>query len=592
MVFHRRNLSLSLLALISIAIFSAAASAVETPSQANGSLRVLIQPSGAVGAGALWRLLNYSERDWYRSGETVSGIPPGRYTVEFLDMPGWNSPPPLDVAIVRGRVAMIQAVYREQKGQLTVAIRPREATYELPAPVFDQRWHRVGSSTWYAAGETEYNVPAGTYNVEFMDIFGWIRPGDIRVTVRPGEITSINATYARSNYRGALTVVIGPDGAAGAGAQWRRLGTTTWHRSGQTETGVPEGEWIIEFRNVNGWEAPKTQRVRVDRTRTARLVVDYIGRAGELKVSLQPREVSAAGAMWRLSETGSWFRSGYTATGISPGTYTVEFKKCEGWIEPESLTVRIEPGKGLELIRSYVPEKGSLTVSLGPPGAVAAGAKWRVTGLTDWRAAGGTKTNLPPGMHTIEFKELRNWEKPRSRRVRIENGRTAEISADYKPYKGSLTVTIEPQRAVEAGAEWRLKGTDNWHKGGWKKQSIPAGDVIVQFKTIKDWNKPDDIIVTVSPNREAKATGVYKYQRRSTLTVTILPRRVIALGARWRPVGTGEWLESGQASDKITPGEVEIEFKSVEGWKKPARQKIAIPVAEDVKTTANYVKKK
>jgi len=346
MVVHKRNLSLSLLALILIAIFSAAASAVETSPQANGSLRVLIQPSDAVGAGALWRLLNYSERDWYRSGETVSGIPPGRYTVEFLDMPGWNSPPPLDVEIVRGRVAMIQAVYREQKGQLTVAIRPREATYEMPAPVFDQRWHRVGSSTWYAAGETEYNVPAGIYTVEFVNIFGWIRPGDIRVTVRPGEVTSIDATYARSNYRGALSVVIDPEGAAGAGAQWRRLGTTTWHRSGQTEIGVPEGEWLIEFRNVNGWETPKTQRVRVDRTRTARLVVDYIGRAGELKVSLQPREVSVAGAMWRLSGTDSWFRSGYTATGISPGTYTVEFKKCDREHIPlnsKSVTVGFSP---------------------------------------------------------------------------------------------------------------------------------------------------------------------------------------------------------------------------------------------------------
>jgi hypothetical protein len=62
---------------------------------------------------------------------------------------------------------------------------------------------------------------------------------------------------------GSLQVAITPQAAIDAGAQWRRVGTTTWFNSGFTETGIPPGDYEVEFSTVTGWNKPANQPVTI-----------------------------------------------------------------------------------------------------------------------------------------------------------------------------------------------------------------------------------------------------------------------------------------------------------------------------------------
>ena len=75
---------------------------------------------------------------------------------------------------------------------------------------------------------------------------------------------------------GSLQVTLTPPGAIAAGAQWRRRFTTTWLNSGDTESGVPAGQWNIEFKDALGYALPTTQSVAVPTGGTAAVTGAYV----------------------------------------------------------------------------------------------------------------------------------------------------------------------------------------------------------------------------------------------------------------------------------------------------------------------------
>ena len=72
------------------------------------SLKVRIGPAGANGAGAMWRI---SDGAWRRSGSTISGLAPGRYTVLFKAIDGWSKPVARRVTLKAGIAKVIKGEY-------------------------------------------------------------------------------------------------------------------------------------------------------------------------------------------------------------------------------------------------------------------------------------------------------------------------------------------------------------------------------------------------------------------------------------------------------------------------------------------------
>ena len=65
---------------------------------------------------------------------------------------------------------------------------------------------------------------------------------------------------------------------------------------------------------------------------------------------------------------------------------------------------------------------------------------------------------------------------------------------------GSLGVGIQPQGAVDAGAQWRLAGETVWRAPNIAASGIPAGNQTVEFKAVDGWITPLPASVSVVAN--------------------------------------------------------------------------------------------
>ena len=62
---------------------------------------------------------------------------------------------------------------------------------------------------------------------------------------------------------------------------------------------------------------------------------------------------------------------------------------------------------------------------------------------------------------------------------------------------GSIRVSIIPQEAADAGAQWRVLGEGIWRNSGTIKSNVPFGTYTIEFKDISGWDTPPNKEVTV-----------------------------------------------------------------------------------------------
>ncbi len=152
---------------------------------------------------------------------------------------------------------------------------------------------------------------------------------------------------------------------------------------------------------------------------------------------------------------------------------------------------------------------------------------------------------------------------------------------------GSLRVTISPQGAIDAGAQWRRTGTTTWYNSGDVETDIAVGTYSIEFKNLAGWDKPVNQNVTIAFNQTTNAGGTYA-QHTGSLRVMISPQEAIDAGARWKRIGTDGWYNSGDMETNIATGEYNVEFKRVAGWNRPANPTVTILRDEASETSGTY----
>ncbi len=108
---------------------------------------------------------------------------------------------------------------------------------------------------------------------------------------------------------------------------------------------------------------------------------------GSLQVTISPSVAITSGAQWRV-DGGPWRDSGYTESGLSVGSHTVEYSVVSGWNKPADEIVQVNYNQTTTTSGTYILQTGSLQVTISPPEAITSGAQWRVDG-GPWRDSGG-----------------------------------------------------------------------------------------------------------------------------------------------------------------------------------------------------------
>jgi len=98
----------------------------------------------------------------------------------------------------------------------------------------------------------------------------------------------------------------------------------------------------------------------------------------------------------------------------------------------------------------WVPQSGSLQVTITPSAPVTAGAHWRLDGgaATD---SGATVTNISVGVHTVSFTPVLGWNTPSNQMVTIASGLTKKATGVYTPEpKGNPNLIISSPKSAES----------------------------------------------------------------------------------------------------------------------------------------------
>jgi hypothetical protein len=421
----------------------------------------------------------------------------GDHTLSFKFVAGWTKPVDEIVAISEGQVTQAIRSYTRQTGSLQVTLEPSGAR------AAGGQWSIDNGTTWYESGAVLSGLPTGLYTLKCHELFGWTTPADDEVTVSNGQTTTRTLTYVQQF--GSLAVTLDPVGARVAGAKWYVDGGDP-HDSGAVVQGLALGAHTVSFKDVAGWTAPSTQEVTVSTNTTTTLSATYVEQTGSLKMTIEPEGLADAG--WRI-DGGPWMQSGEAIEGIPIGTTVVYFKEVTGWTKPANLSLAIEWNVTREFTASYTQITGSLQVTVEPKEAHTAGAQWRVDGGDPY--VSGDTALAPVGVHTVSFVDTAGWAKPADVNVVVYANETTSFTGTYTrtPTTGSLQVTIEPEEARAAGAQWRVDG-GGWRNSGDTPTGLATGTHTVSFLTVSGWDAPADQSVTIHASQTTSATGTYE----------------------------------------------------------------------------------
>jgi hypothetical protein len=76
-----------------------------------GTIIIIIGPQVIANSGAMWRVEN---GPWKRSGESISNLPVGSYTIEFQEVSKWVRPKNQKVTIEAGKTVTVNVMYNSR----------------------------------------------------------------------------------------------------------------------------------------------------------------------------------------------------------------------------------------------------------------------------------------------------------------------------------------------------------------------------------------------------------------------------------------------------------------------------------------------
>jgi hypothetical protein len=336
-----------------------------------GSLTVNLSPSGAVSAGAQWRVDGGA---YHNSGDALIGLTPGSHIVSFKAVSGYLKPADEAVSVYAGANTTATGSYTAET----------PSSYKLTVNYNNARGYVTKSpnqSTYPAGAVVRLTVSENSGYV--FDHWS----GSASGSADPYYITmdgdkSITANFAVDTSMGHIQVNISPPQAVAEGAQWKYRNYTAWRASGSILDFIPTGTGYVYFKDIPGWITPDQIQSPIVGGQTTTVNATYIEILGGVQVTLSPGQAGVAGGRWRL-DGGPWTESAVTLADVSTGNHLIEFLAIAGWTAPPSQTVSVERGIIATRNGVYAPPAGLPVITAVSPktGPIAGGTTVTIDGV-------------------------------------------------------------------------------------------------------------------------------------------------------------------------------------------------------------------
>jgi hypothetical protein len=259
---------------------------------------------------------------------------------------------------------------------------------------------------------------------------------------------------------------------------------------------------------------------------------------------------------------------------VSPSTGLTSSGTQGGPFSPDSTTWTLSNTGGVSVNWTAAKTQSWVTLSK-TGGTLAAGATDTVT-----VSFGAGANSLPAGSYgdTVTFTNTDN----------SSGNTTRNVSLTIDPIPtGQLTVTLGPESAVAAGAQWNVDG-GAWQDSGATVSSLSAGAHAVNYKTVTGWTPPASKQVTIGGGQTATVTGTY-LQQTSSLRVTISPAAAVTAGAEWSVDGGVTWRASAATVNGLPVGPCTVIYKPLAGWTEPTPELVTIVTGQTATATGTYI---
>ena len=292
------------------AISAAAADMTFQVGRAAGEVFAIIEPPSAAAAGAQWQLDGGA---WHDSGDAVSGLASGDYTLSFSDAFGWTTPPDEAITVGGSCGEVIVGAYTQAPISLPLALNAPELVWNTNG---DALWYgqRADAHDGYASGQSG-DVDDAQQTALDTTVTG---PGTLRFWWRVSS--ELDYDYL------TFSVDTSPEYSISGGTPWALV-----------EHAIPAGSHTVK------WDYEKDPTLSSGQDCGWVDEVSFIpdgSPSGSLLVNIVPAAAASAGAQWRL-DGGAWQDSEVTLNLLSAGPHTVSFGYTLGWSAPADIPVTI-----------------------------------------------------------------------------------------------------------------------------------------------------------------------------------------------------------------------------------------------------------
>jgi len=449
----------------------------------------------------------------------------------------------------------------------------------------------IGSATYPSRADRLQFIDANTlqYNIAVGSAIGtW------SVSLADGTGSATFQVNAASSGLYTITPVNGPHGSISPNGALAKAGGES-----QTFIAAPQDStYTVDSWYVDGNEVPTTGNLftlaDIQAAHTVYVTFKPVttnSANGSLVVNLSPPSI---GGQWQVN--GVYHNSGDLVNPLTPGQYTVSFKPVSGYTTPASFSVNIIASQETTTNATYsaiaLPtytltlnaNSAQGNVSASPTASGNIYNSGSVVQLTAYATTGYHFTGWSGDL--VGSISLTN--------ITMNSSKTITANfASGDPNLTTVTVTIKPDAAANAGVTWSVTGDSQLRASSTSlSEAVGSGYTAylpVTLNLVAGWLGTNGVTSFNVPVTAGLVTNVTLTCVPDTtpglLTVTLSPPQAISLGAKWH-VNGGTYGQS--ASVSLPPGNYSVTYDSVSGWTAPASQPVTIQPSGAVVLPGNY----